>query len=62
MEEVHANATYALRELDGAFVRTPIAGKRMTLFKKRGGLKDDQRLDILFEDFTEEDAMEVKEG
>jgi hypothetical protein len=34
VEEVHASATYLLGELDGASVQTPIAGKRIKLFRK----------------------------
>ncbi|KAL3680258.1 hypothetical protein R1sor_023214 [Riccia sorocarpa] len=35
VEKVYDNATYKLRELDGARLRRPIAGKRVKIFKKR---------------------------
>jgi hypothetical protein len=41
VEEVHANATYLLHELDGASVQTPIAGKRIELYRKQRRLEND---------------------
>ena len=35
--EVHDNATYTLRELDGTQLRVPVAGKRIKAFKRRDG-------------------------
>lgn len=46
--EVHDNATYTLRELDGTQLRIPVAGKRIKAFKKRDGK-------YLLEDTSDED-------
>ena len=35
--KVHDNATYSLRELDGAVMRSPVAGKRVKAFRRRDG-------------------------
>ena len=35
--EVHNNGTYSLRELDGTFIRIPVAGKRIKVFRRRDG-------------------------
>ena len=40
IEEVHANGSYTLKELDGTPLRTKIAGKRVKLFKRRVDGKD----------------------
>ena len=42
VKHVHDNATYSLFELDGTYVKIPVAGKRIKVFKKRedSGLQD----------------------
>ena len=35
VRQSHDNRTYQLSELDGTMLRTPIAGKRIKIFKKR---------------------------
>ncbi|KAL3698204.1 hypothetical protein R1sor_012280 [Riccia sorocarpa] len=52
-EKVYDNATYGLRELDGARLRRPIAGKRVKIFKKRN--KDMDMADMVGEDRIDED-------
>ena len=37
VERVNDNATYLLRELDGTMFKIPIAGKRIKVFRRRGG-------------------------
>lgn len=34
--KVHLNGTYSLRELDGALLRVPVAGKRIKVFRRSG--------------------------
>ncbi|KAL3695519.1 hypothetical protein R1sor_009595 [Riccia sorocarpa] len=52
--EVNNNATYTLRELDGARLRTPIAGKRVKIFKRRDGSAD------FAEEVEDEDLLDVE--
>lgn len=35
--EVHDNATYTLRELDGTHLKVPVAGKRIKAYRRRNG-------------------------
>jgi len=48
--KVHNNATYSVRELDGAEYRTPYAGKRVKLFKRRVGFGRNEALEDYWED------------
>jgi hypothetical protein len=48
--KVHDNATYTVRELDGAEHRIPYAGKRVKLFKQRMELIVDGNLHEDLED------------
>ncbi|KAL3676054.1 hypothetical protein R1sor_026002 [Riccia sorocarpa] len=62
VEKVYDNATYGLRELDGARLRRPIAGKRVKIFKKRN--EDMDVIDTMedgrpFEDEDIDDEDEV---
>ncbi|KAL3686249.1 hypothetical protein R1sor_004271 [Riccia sorocarpa] len=62
VEKVYDNATYGLRELDGARLRRPIAGKRVKIFKKRN--EDMDVIDTVedgrpFEDEDIDDGDEV---
>ncbi|KAL3685685.1 hypothetical protein R1sor_003707 [Riccia sorocarpa] len=52
--EVNNNVTYTLRELDGARLRTPIAGKRVKIFKRRDGSAD------FAEEVEDEDLLEAE--
>ncbi|KAL3676828.1 hypothetical protein R1sor_026776 [Riccia sorocarpa] len=51
---VNNNATYTLRELDGARLRTPIAGKRVKIFKRRDGSAD------FAEEVEDEDLLDAE--
>ncbi|KAL3679494.1 hypothetical protein R1sor_022450 [Riccia sorocarpa] len=63
VEHVYDNATYGLRELDGARLRRPIAGKRHKIFKKRDGdvelmdVRDDDRPEEIEEDLDDDDEV-----
>ena len=51
VKHVHENSTYSLSELDGTEVKTPIAGRRIKVFKRR---EDSGSKDVEEEKETEE--------
>jgi hypothetical protein len=56
--KIHDNATYTVRELDGAEHRVPYAGKRVKLFKRRIGPTGSKNSDEDLEDICDNDMEE----
>ena len=61
---VFDNGTYKLCELDGTELRVPIAGKRIKLFKTKGGeiVVEDITLEIEIAEDNESDEETLDEG
>ena len=65
--KVHLNGTYSLRELDGASLRVPVAGKRIKVFRRSGRFHLEAMEDILDpwnldEDDTDEEESEDEDA
>ena len=58
VKQVYDNATYLLREFDGTELKTPIAGKRIKLFRRRG---QDHSLDESNDNLTSNEDKDVCE-
>jgi hypothetical protein len=58
--KVHSNGTYSLRELDGIFLRIPIAGKRVKVFKRRDGRFYNEELAELLDPNSQTDEDEAE--